>query len=169
MNFISLYKDSSLVEEYEDRDMPEIAGILARGENLDVYIKFNFPTKNLGLYLTQTSSNADFRYPIDIGNASSRIHLLNMNTLENPSDGLSVCRVIDVFGEVETQFKFFNNENGSTSDNRIILGVENYKYNAGESMHLRFKFKASSTVAPNKRLFIGVESFGELVPESDED
>ena len=157
MNLLSFYKDEGLTEEFSDKHMPEIALTLAAGNMVGVYARLNYKCKDIGLFLTESSSNSEWRYPIDFSNQTSVINLKSMNSEENPTKGLYIMRLGDASAT------FFNHNTGSSYSNRILLSTTDEIYEEGYVFLFTIGFVANENLAKNKRLFCGISSYGVLV------
>lgn len=157
MDLLSFYRDEALTEEFSDKHMPEIGISLAAGNTIDIYARLNYKCKDVGLFLTETSSNSEWAYPIDFNNQTSVINLKSMNNDENPDKGLYVM----IAGYASTIF--FNHNNGSKYSNRIILTSSDTIYPNGYVFLFKVGFVPNENLAQNKRLFCGISSYGVLV------
>ena len=157
MQLLSFYKTVNLTDEYSDRDMPTIANSLRDNGELEIVAKVNFKSKDIGLILTETSSNSEWKYPIDYSNETSVINIRAMNNENNPEKGLAV-RLSET-----TDWKFFSSETGARFSNKILLTAAGVEMNAGDQIAFSIKFVPNTEVASDKRLFCAISSHGVLV------
>ena len=157
MNVLSFFHDNTLNNEYSDRDMPDLSEVLNTAPGVSVCARVNVKCKNIGLYLTESSSAMDYRFPIELSRYSSLADIQSMNTTATPDEGLSITLDGIKF--------YFNNDNGSTYSNRIIIGPNNDGYEEGTLIEFSIQFDPSHTIATFKRLFVGIEAGADLMPE----
>ena len=156
MQLLSFFYDQACRIEYSDKHIPEIPELLNSVEGMKVYAKVNFRCKDIGLFLTETSSNSDWRYPIDVPNQTSLINLQQMNNEAYPELGLSLIKE-------DSSEEWFNSRNGSTIGNRIFLTDPDDTIEEGDVLSFYLKFYPNPSVSANKRLFAGITSYGILV------
>jgi hypothetical protein len=157
MNVLSFFHNNALNNEYSDRDMPNLSEMLNTPAGVPVCARVNVKCKNIGLYLTESSSTSDYRFPIELSRYSSLADIQSMNTAATPDEGLSITLGGDKF--------YFNNDSGSAYSNRIIIGPDNDGYEEGALIEFSIQFAPSDTIAIFKRLFIGIEAGADLMSE----
>ena len=157
MQLLSFYKNETLVEEYSDRDIPTIGNALVAAGELKVVAKVNFKSKDIGLILTETSSNSEWKYPMDYSNETSVINIRAMNNEANPEKGLAI-RLAGT-----ANWKFFNSETGARFSNKVLLTEAGAEINTGQLITFFIKFVPNTETASNKRLFCAISSHGVLV------
>jgi hypothetical protein len=156
MQLLSFFSDQDCLNEYSDRDIPSIPAMLTSPEGMEIFAKVNFKCKDIGLFLTETSSNADWRYPIDEPNQTSLINLQQMNNEENSDKGLYLRKE-------DNSIEWFNSTNGSTIGNKLFLSEPDVIVEEGDVIKFYLHFVPNPTVSANKRLFAGITSHGTLV------
>ena len=148
--------------DYSDRDLPGIATALLNGEELTINCTVVQKCKNLGLYLTESSSLGDYRFQPDI--SRNNLDLLAFESDNEPDSGLSVSSTWNETNDAnevipgERDYTIFSVSAGADYTNRILVGPENYEMAVGYSISIKLKFKPSELVLKDKRIFIGIEA-----------
>jgi hypothetical protein len=156
MQLLSFFKDAGCSNEYSDRDIPLIPTMLSSVEGMKVYAKVNFRCKDIGLFLTETSSNADWQYPIDEPNQTSLINLQQMNNEDYPDSGLLLVKE-------DNSREWFSSSNGSSIGSKLYLSLPGDIIEEDVVINFDLMFIPNATVSANKRLFAGITSHGTLV------
>jgi hypothetical protein len=161
--FVRFFKPGT-GDEYGDFDLPEIATSLKEGD-LTISCKVITPCKNLGLYLTESSSLGRYRFQGDISSGRS---LLAFNRDEEPEAGLKIKSswTMSVSGNTvqeELPYKFFTIDQGSNYNNKIIIGPADTVLEEGFLITLTLSFGTSSTISVDKRIFVGIEAIADAV------
>lgn len=161
--FVRFFKPDT-GDEYGDFDLPEIATSLKQGE-LQISCRVISPCKNLGLYLTESSSLGRYKFQGDISSGRS---LLDFNRDDESEAGLKIksswSRDVDgntIFEELP--YKFFKVDQGSDYSNKIIIGPADTDLEEGFLITLTLSFEPSSTISVNKRIFVGIEAIADAV------
>ena len=156
MELLSFFRDQACLNEYSDRDIPVIPLMLSSPEGMKVYAKVNFRCRDIGLFLTETSSNADWQYPIDEPNQTSLINLQQMNNEDYPDSGLLLVRE-------DNSREWFSSSSGSSIGNKLFLSAAGENIEADTVIIFYLLFVPNPAVSANKRLFAGITSHGTLV------
>ena len=161
--FVRFFKHNTS-DEYGDFDLPEIATSLKEGE-LTISCKVISPCKNLGLYLTESSSLGRYKFQGDISSGRS---LLDFNRDEESEAGLKVKsswnRNVDGgIVQEESPYKFFKIDQGSDYSNKIIIGPADTDLEEDFLITLTLSFGRSSTISVDKRIFVGIEAIADAV------
>ena len=156
MQLLSFFSDAACTVEFSDRHIPDIPEQLNSEDGMKVYARVNFRAKDIGLFLTESTSNSDWRYPIEVSNQTSLINLQAMNNETSPTLGLSLTKT-------DGSILYFNSTAGANISNRLILTEPDVILEEGSPISFVLKFKANENVSANKRLFAGITSYGVLV------
>ena len=151
---ISFFKDGNLQEELSDKDIPELSTLL-NGEGINLFLRVNYECKNLGLYIIESTSTSDFRYPQELSLQSSKINILQIG-----SKGTGGLKVINLFDNNE---KVFSLEEGSDFDNRILVTTQDQVIEVNTILKINLSFESDETISGGKRLFFAIESGAESI------